>query len=72
MEHTPFYEQVKERLIRYAKIDTQSDPKSASTPALRRLRKPPRESAGRQGVRARDAHGHRAGRAGRERAPVGA
>ena len=32
MEHTPFYEQVKERLIRYAKIDTQSDPKSASTP----------------------------------------
>ena len=32
MDHTPFYEQVKERLIRYAKIDTQSDPKSASTP----------------------------------------
>ena len=32
MEHTPFYEQVKERLIRYAKIDTQSDPKSAATP----------------------------------------
>ena len=32
MEHSPFYEQVRERLIRYAKIDTQSDPKSAATP----------------------------------------
>lgn len=32
MEHTPFYEQVKDRLIRYAKIDTQSDGKSESTP----------------------------------------
>ena len=32
MEHTPFYEQVRERLIRYAKIDTQSDPKSSTVP----------------------------------------
>ena len=36
MERTPFYEKVRERLIRYAKIDTQSDPKSAATPTAQK------------------------------------
>ena len=36
MERTPFYDQVKERLIRYAKIDTQSDAKSALTPTAQK------------------------------------
>ncbi len=36
MERTPFYEQVKERLIRYAKIDTQSDAKSTATPTTQK------------------------------------
>ena len=31
-ERTPFYAQVKERLLRYAGIDTQSDPNSTTTP----------------------------------------
>ena len=31
-ERTPFYEKVKERLIRYVKIDTQSDPNGTDTP----------------------------------------
>ncbi len=33
---TPFYDQVKERLIRYAKVDTQSDPNSAVTPTTQK------------------------------------
>ena len=32
MEHTQFYDQVKERLIRYAKVDTQSDRTSTTVP----------------------------------------
>ena len=32
MEKTIFYDAVRERLLRYAKIDTQSDPKSATVP----------------------------------------
>ncbi|MBQ5972897.1 MAG: M20/M25/M40 family metallo-hydrolase, partial [Oscillospiraceae bacterium] len=33
---TPFYERVKERLLRYARVDTQSDPASGSVPTTRR------------------------------------
>lgn len=33
---TPFYEQVRDRLIRYAKIDTQSDPNSPSVPTTKK------------------------------------
>jgi tripeptide aminopeptidase len=33
---TPFYEKVKERLLRYARVDTQSDPASGSVPTTRR------------------------------------
>lgn len=36
MERTPFYGQVRDRLIRYAKIDTQSDPKSSATPTTQK------------------------------------
>ena len=32
MEKNVFYEAVRDRLLRYAKIDTQSDPKSAAIP----------------------------------------
>ena len=32
MQKTQFYEKVRDRLIRYAKVDTQSDPNSVSTP----------------------------------------
>lgn len=32
MERTPFYDKVRERMIRYARVDTQSDPNSANTP----------------------------------------
>lgn len=35
-ERTPFYEKVKERLIRYAKIDTQSDPNGTDTPTTKK------------------------------------
>ncbi len=35
-ERTPFYERVRECLIRYAKVDTQSDPNSADTPTTRK------------------------------------
>lgn len=34
-ERTPFYEKVRERLIRYARVDTQSDANSADTPTTR-------------------------------------
>jgi peptidase T len=33
---SPFYEQVRDRLIRYAKIDTQSDPQSSSVPTTKK------------------------------------
>ncbi len=36
MEHSPFYEAVRDRLIRYARIDTQSDPRSTAVPTTRR------------------------------------
>ncbi len=35
-EKTPFYEQVKERMIRYAKVDTQSDRFGTETPTTRK------------------------------------
>ena len=35
-ERTPFYDKVKERLIRYAKIDTQSDPNGTDTPTTQK------------------------------------
>lgn len=35
-ERTPFYDQVKERMIRYAKVDTQSDPKSTTVPTTQK------------------------------------
>jgi tripeptide aminopeptidase len=36
MERTPFYEQVRDRLIRYARVDTQSDRRSSETPTSKK------------------------------------
>ena len=36
MERTPFYGQVRDRLIRYARVDTQSSPESGETPTTKK------------------------------------